>query len=406
MRPLRILLICRSFPHHRAGGLEWHIQDVAEGLIAAGHTVSVITTPLPPQPAVAPLEVNGDVLELGGRSGAYSGGFFAGLASSATRRWIRAQHPDIIHAQGFAGVAASPLFREIAPVLTTIHGTLWSETPLRNLKDPVWSLRWRYKHRYAFAPLWKRWLARTPPVIVDSDFTAEELRREVPAFRAPLAMVALGMNLDRYRSGDRMAARGALRLPAEAIVLAAVGRLEPVKGAELLLNAFLAVADEDPRLHLVLGGEGSLLPRLRRAVSEAGLGDRVRLPGRLPQEDVPGLLMGADLFLNADQGAPAFGLANAEALLMGTPVLTTDAGAHREVVLPPRDGALVPPRDLAAWTAAQRDLLHQLPEKEADRNNRAQRARNRFSRDTMISGLLNAYQMILAQERPAGGRKK
>lgn len=396
-----VLLISRSFPHHRTGGMEWHVQDVAEGLMEAGWRVSVLTTPLPEEPALAPLEVNGEILTAGRYPARYSPGFFFSFWGK-TGKSIRQLRPDLIHAQGFAGVPAWYAFHKEFPVLTTVHGTLWSETPLfrdSGTAPMPWTRRsathWRYRHRYAFQPVWKSFLRDRAPLITDSRFTARALKREAHGRMNCLTVVPLGFNMGRFPVGDRDAARQEFGAAPGDILLAAVGRLEPVKRPDMILDSFLEIAAQHPRARLVIAGEGKLLAQLRERAAQSPHAERISLPGKLSPDQVPRLLHAADIFLNPDHGAPAFGLANAEALTMGTPVLATDAGAHREVVRPPEDGLLVPRNDATLWTAALEQFLKHAPESPHLRRKRAAISRRRFDRSRMIKRLVVVYERLL-----------
>ncbi|MCB2156878.1 glycosyltransferase family 4 protein [bacterium] len=404
-RPLNVLLVCRSFPAHRAGGMEWHAQDVLEGLIAAGHTVHILTTNLPDRAALKPLRTNGVLETVGGSGGgAYSKRFLLTLARRA-RQIAERESIDIIHAQGFAGVPLVFRARKMPPIVTTIHGTHWSETPLdrrvRHMRSPVERMRdiWRFKHRFALWPLWWRFLRKRPNLIVDSDFTARELRREV--WQLNPAVVPLGMNLGRLRPRrTRLVFDPEKRFlvpdsgQEHPMLLFAISRLEEIKGLDVPLKALGRLGNKTG-WHFAIGGDGPDRARLETIAARLGLQDRVTFLGRVPDADLADWLAAADLFLNPDRGQPAFGLTVAEALAAGTPVLASRVGAHPEV-LRRGDGILAPPGNPAAWRRALEHLLARLPENERRRSARRERARERFHRDLMIRRLVGVYRDVLA----------
>lgn len=396
-------MICRSFPHHRPGGMEWHAQDVADGLMEAGHTVSAFTTPLPEKPALRKLALNGSLLEFGSAPGRYDFWFLSDFFRLAADQVARLR-PDIIHAQGFAGIAASRYLGREIPLVTTIHGTLWSETAVRGL-DPSeislarqLSLWWRYKHRHLLEPLWTSFLQSDPNLITDSEFTIAELEREVGKLPRRPWVVPLGFDLGRFRPNPegRPARRAVWTDGKDGPLLATVGRLEPMKRPRLLARAFAAVAADFPKARFVIAGSGSELEPLRRldCIDSLLREGRVQFPGPLDPLRMTSLLEAADLFLNGDHGAPAFGLANAEALVMGTPVLAFDTGAHREVVRDDLDGFLVAPAQEEEFVARLRTLLSALPESEDRRAERAARARQRFSRERMVAELTAVFTAV------------
>jgi glycosyltransferase involved in cell wall biosynthesis len=364
--------------------MEWHAQDVLEGLMTAGVCVSVLTTPLPAQPCLRELRPNGTLLTLGNRAGAYDP-LFAWEVRTSIAEFVRRHQIDLVHAQGFAGLLVP---RSVASI-TTIHGTLWSETPLRGARPTLGQL-WRYKHRFAFAPVWHHWLSRNPALTVDSQFSAEELEREIGSAPKRLRVVPLGFDLSRFAGIDRAQARREFGASDGELLLAWVGRFEATKRAEWAIRAAQALPS-GVRWRLILAGLGPEREGLREKYRHAA--GNILFPGRVSSERLASLITAADLFLNPDAGAPAFGLANAEALVCGTPVLTTDSGAHREVVADPDDGRLVPVADEQAWNAA---LAAMATEHDLGRSDRRARALLCFERSRMIGALTGAYRDVLS----------
>ena len=128
--------------------------------------------------------------------------------------------------------------------------------------------------------------------------------------------------------------------------IAAVGRLLPIKGFDLLIDAVAGL----PGAEAVVLGEGAARPDLEARIARAGLGDRVRLPGHLPPERVREELRAAAVFAMPSrfEGMP---LALIEALACGCPAVAADVGGVGEV-LTPEAGRVVPPEDAGALRAA------------------------------------------------------
>lgn len=378
--------------------MENHARLLARELEAAGWTVHVLTTPvgMTRREVRAAIGVSGDVAFAGGRIGRYDRRFFE-EAPTVAERLVRIHGIPVIHAQGLAGPVLWRNTRIRARLVTTIHGTLWSETPLdrRRRRSPVETLRlaWQYKHRFAFWPLWRRFLAGHPRLIVDSVFTADELKREVPGV-SPL-VVPLGVGLPGplpARDGARRRVSGRAGWADDgAPLLVGVGRIERIKGYDVLVGALDAGARG---ARLVVVGDGPDRPRLEALVRAEGMGERVFLAGRVDDAGMADFWAAADGFVNPDQGQPAFGLVNAEALLRGVPVLASDAGAHGEVVRA-GDGCLVdPPDDRAAWVRALGRFVPGLPEPAGARQDRARRARIRFAPGRMTGQVIAAYERL------------
>jgi glycosyltransferase involved in cell wall biosynthesis len=159
--------------------------------------------------------------------------------------------------------------------------------------------------------------------------------------------------------------------PAEPPEVLYVGRLSPEKNVDTLVEA---VGD----LNLVVAGDGPLRGRIPKAL------------GAVPHAEVERLLERAAVIV-APCEREGFGLAAAEAMAFGRPVVAAAGGALLELVTDGETGLLVPPRDVTALRAGVERLLRD-PELR-DRLGRAARARarERFGWDAVIERTLELY---------------
>ena len=135
----------------------------------------------------------------------------------------------------------------------------------------------------------------------------------------------------------------------------ALGSVTPRKGHDVLVAGLDRIADLSWRCTIAgsLARSPGTAAALREQIAAAGLGKRITLAGEV--EDAGALLADADLFVLASRHE-GFGMAYAEALMRGLPVIGTTAGAIPSVV-PRAAGALVPPDDPAALANALARLL-------------------------------------------------
>lgn len=191
---------------------------------------------------------------------------------------------------------------------------------------------------------------RTRGVLYNSRVALEQ-HREIgyaPPFEA---VVANGFDLERFRPDPdgpgRLRER--LALPASATLVVALARFHPVKGIDVLLDAWAALARDLPSPILLLAGSGMdpSNATLAESLRERGIAGSVRALGEV--DDVASLLSGCDLLVQASLGE-GFPNAVGEGMGCGVPVVATRAGDTEALV--GDAGVLVPPGDAAALAGA------------------------------------------------------
>ncbi|HEX8913534.1 MAG TPA: glycosyltransferase family 4 protein, partial [Humisphaera sp.] len=175
----------------------------------------------------------------------------------------------------------------------------------------------------------------------------------------------LGVDATRF-DPDRVApvTRAELGIPADAVVLSVVGRLEPQKGQDRVLRAMLTVGADAgaPPLHLLLLGgptDGPFAAELRSIAAAAGAAGRLHLLGTRPD---PERYYGAtDVAVNARVDAEPYGLSVVEAMMMGRPVLAHALGGPAETVVDGTTGWHVGDPTAEALAAGLRRALADRP---------------------------------------------
>jgi glycosyltransferase involved in cell wall biosynthesis len=205
-------------------------------------------------------------------------------------------------------------------------------------------------------------LAATRAVIVTSQPTARLLNAEYGVGAGRITVAPPGTDHDAMAAGST---DGVVRL-------LSVGAVVPRKGFDVLMEALATLADLPWRL--VVAGDTKRDPattaRLEADIVRFGLKERVQLLGAVAPERVSELYAGADVFVLASR-FEGYGMAFAEAMAHGLPIVGTTGGAIPETV-PAEAGILVPPEDSAALAAALRRLI----EDPVERKRLAEGARN------------------------------
>jgi glycosyltransferase involved in cell wall biosynthesis len=253
----------------------------------------------------------------------------------------------------------------------------------------------------------RRELSRADQVVCVSRAVAAMLERDY-AFDSDRGRViengvdAQGLDRTQPRATDeRPRVRARLGAPDDAFVWAFVGRLEPQKGVDVLLDAFARAhgpgVDGARPARLWIAGDGSARPSLEARAKELGLDDRVRFTGAVV--DASPIYWGADGFalLSRWEGLP---LALLEAQAAGLPVVAAAAGGIPEAIRDGTTGLLVAKEDPAAAAAALARV-----ERDAELARRlgyeaARQAREEWSWERMVS----AYEVLYERAwRRAGG---
>lgn len=263
----------------------------------------------------------------------------AGLLASALRYERRLEQylrslpspPDVVHAH-FAfpdGWAAARVCDRLGiPTLLTVHGSDVARVVTRPglAGDRI-----------------RRDLSRLDAVVSVSDELDAQLRSALPGVAT--RVIPNGYNDTLFRIGEHERDLGFLF----------VGALLPVKNVELLVEVYLAT----PRLHalpLTIAGSGPLRERIETMVAAAPSGARVTLLGSLAREQVADAMRRARALVMPSQ-REGFGVAAAESIACGTPVVGSRVGGLPEIIAGPAAGILVDPGDRAQLADAMLMML-------------------------------------------------
>ena len=180
--------------------------------------------------------------------------------------------------------------------------------------------------------------------------------------------------------------------------LVGVGRLQPVKGFDLLLRAFAATRATHPRWTLYLYGAGPEEERLRRLAAELGLGSSVQLQGATRVVD--SVFQASDLFVLSSRHE-GFPLVLLEAMVNGCPVVAFDCeSGPRNIITAGEDGVLVPPSDVGALASAMSRLMADPGERGRLAVN-ARRSVERFSMDAVSERWMAVMRSAIARRGAA-----
>ena len=324
-------------------------------------------------PLIAPARALGlDVRTLGRLGRPFD---FAAIALLAEE--LRALETDILHVPLYSRV--SPYFRLAAQL---------AGVPLVVAHD--WSLPERLSPLRRSADLLLR---RRTRFIAASSAQRRELERS-GVRRESIAVLHAGIDVERFRSGDRQAMRAALELEAGRPMALVPARLVAAKGHDDLISALPSVLAREPRLAVLFAGAGPLAGGLAERLRREGLDASVRLLGHC--ERMPDLLAAADFVVlpSRIEGLPSVLL---EAFAAGRAVVATDAGGVREALTDGCEGRLVAVGDSAALGDAMVELAAHPRLREAMAQRGTARVERDFRLDSATRRLEALYDLWLAK---------
>jgi len=171
-------------------------------------------------------------------------------------------------------------------------------------------------------------------IIVPTEKERDYLTRFYETPRDKVRVIPCGVNLERFKPVDKIAARQELGMRLEDRVVLYVGRQAPVKGLDRLLEAFSHLTHH-PHLRLVLvGGDEEASPmyqQLRSGATALNIQKNLVFTGRVDQKVLPLYYSAADV-LAVPSYYESFGLVALEALACGTPVVTTPVGDMANII--------------------------------------------------------------------------
>ena len=179
-------------------------------------------------------------------------------------------------------------------------------------------------------------------IIAATHRSREEHKRYYGAAPGKVSVVPCGVNMKLFQPVAPSLAREKLGLSDEKVLLF-VGRIDPLKGADRLLDAIPYLKKfESVRLIIIGGDESSRreIEKLRQRCAELGISDKVTFQGTVKQAELPGFYSAADVCV-VPSYYESFGLVPLEALACGTPVVAADIGDVKNIIRPGKTGYVV-----------------------------------------------------------------
>lgn len=326
------------FDDHPGGGGRY-LADVARGLAARGHAVTVLVPRHDPSHPAAEA-IDGVAIrraDLGRGAARWVAGLYRAVPALVAERGPF----DVVHSH-FALTGLGPLW----------HPALAGCRKVTQFQGP-WAEESAVEGGGRLATAAKRALERLAYRRCDAFVTLSEafkglLARDYGVDPARITAIPAGVDHGRFAPApDREALRAALGLGPGPVAFT-MRRLVRRMGLEVMIAAWAAVAADRPDARLLIAGSGPLRAELEAQAEGLGLAGRVAFLGRVSDEVGIAHYQAADLTLVPTLALEGFGLITVESLACGTPVVGTTVGATPEILAPLDPRLLVPPGDVEA----------------------------------------------------------
>jgi D-inositol-3-phosphate glycosyltransferase len=337
-----------------AGGMQLYVRALSRELGRHGVNVDVYTRQVNPStPMIVPFGPNARVIHLdAGEQGPVDKTTVFDLLPEFVgnlQRFRRAEgiDYDFIHSHywlsGWVGNLLAP--RWDVPHVTMFH-------TLGRLKNRAMGDQTESEAR---SEIETRIVAGVDRVIASSEHERQALVDLYGARRDRVEVIPCGVDLTLFQPGDRDEARAKLGLSGDVILF--VGRMDPVKGLDLLLRAVALLAHRPTLKLVVVGGSGTEdeMKRSQALVARLGIEGQVDFRGSVAQEELPSFYQAADVCV-VPSHYESFGLVAIEAFACGTPVIGSMVGGLPTVIRDGENGLLVPWRQPSEF-AERIDLI-------------------------------------------------
>jgi D-inositol-3-phosphate glycosyltransferase len=264
---------------------------------------------------------------------------------------LRHESPaDVVHANYFlSGLVAHRIKHELEiPFVSTFH-TLAKVKAEGGDLEPAW--RHRAEHEI---------IECADAICVSCTEEESQFRRLYGNPKGRIEIVAPGVEHAFFAPGDRLGARRALDLPADAPVLLFVGRIQPLKAPDLAVRALAQLGRPDALL-LIVGGAsgqdgGSEVASLHALVAELGVSNQVMFVPPQPHHILSTYYRAADVVIVPSR-SESFGLVALEASACGIPVVAAGVGGLLTLVDHGETGYLVADRNPGVFAHYLREII-------------------------------------------------
>jgi D-inositol-3-phosphate glycosyltransferase len=394
----------------KAGGLNVYVLQLARQLVAQGCSVDVFSrSTLPDLPEVIEIEPGlravhvaaGPVAPLAPEAiYGHLDTFVEGVKAFASRDTTQRDEPtaarpyDIIHSHYWlSGLAGERLKTSWGVPHVTMFHTLGEIKNRSSVQEHESELRIASERAV---------LQGAERVICATEQERAAIRALYGADLDKVTVIPLGVDMDRFRPAAKIDARRRLGLSEDERIILFVGRLEPLKGVDILIGAASMLDSDVDCSVLIVGGDetsAAQVSQLQDLAHTLGVGERVAFAGAVDHEMLPLYYNAADICV-VPSHYESFGLVAIEAMASGVPVVASRVGGLTGTVRDGETGYLIP------WLCPEpfAERIELLLDNEPLRISLGEAAREAVARyrwENVAGAVLEVYEALLGVQRQA-----
>jgi len=370
----------------QVNGVSISLQLISEGLQKRGHQVTVFAPRFPGYKDDQP-----GVVRLPSLKYLNDPPIYVAVLGTPRSTWnLSRKHFDVLHAHSpltvglLAYLTAST---KNLPLIYTYHTSITDYTHYLKVIGGTGVIR------YA-----ARWFSATSTnlgdrvVVPSPKFHRLLLEQKV---NKPIHIIPNGIDLSRFNAAKNPGSfRKRLGLKANTPILLSVGRVDPEKRLDFLIEAFTRLAVRCPSAHLVFAGDGSARKKLEEQAAATKVSNRIHFLGMVKRDELPDLLHDATVFLSAST-TEVHPISVIEAIASGLPLVAVEDEAFEGMILEGENGHLTP-LDLDAYADTLAKLMGD-PERLAKYGKRSLELSEKYSIESQVRTLEHLYLEAILQ---------
>ena len=364
----------------QVNGVSISLQLVSEGLQRRGHQVTIFAPRIPGYEDNQP-----GVMRLPSLKYLNNPPIYVAVLGTPRSTWsLTRKHFDVLHAHSpltvglLAYLTAST---KNLPLIYTYHTSITDYTHYLKVIGGTGVIR----HA-------ARWFSTTSTnlgnqiVVPSPKFYRLLLEQKV---KRPIHVIPNGIDLSNFKAVKNPGSfRSKLGVGPDAPILLSVGRVDPEKRLDFLIDAFDRIADRMPEAHLVFAGDGGARKKLQEHAAAVKSSSRIHFLGMVDRAELPGILHDATVFLSAST-TEVHPISVIEAIASGLPLVAVQDEAFEGMIVENENGHQTP-LDVTAYSETLLSLLND-PERLKRYGKRSMELSEKYSIEGQVRALETLY---------------